>query len=171
MEVLIYFTIRYLRGLLLTYKKENKLFPIFSKKGDKTELKAEACNQTCQQKETGKRQSGAIQSLSHVRLCVTPWTVAHQAPLSVGSSRQEYWSGLPCPPPGDLPDSETEPASPACRRTLCHWASREAQTETCWLPSRWTWTPWGEEGACGPPTTRQQTHVCAKPSNTELFLQ
>ena len=40
---------------------------------------------------------------------VTPWTVALQAPLSVGVSRQKYWSGLPCPPPGDLPD----PGSPA----------------------------------------------------------
>ena len=42
--------------------------------------------------------------LSHVRLCATPWTVAHQAPLSMGFSRQEYWSGLPCPSPGDLSD-------------------------------------------------------------------
>ena len=41
-----------------------------------------------------------------------PWTVAHQAPLSRGFSRQEYWSGLPCPPPGDLPDLRTEPLSP-----------------------------------------------------------
>ena len=39
------------------------------------------------------------------------WTIAHQAPLSMGFSRQEYWSGLPCPPPGDLPDPEIEPAS------------------------------------------------------------
>ena len=50
---------------------------------------------------------------SHVRLFGTPWTVAHQAPLSMGFSRQEYWSGLPCPPPGDLPNPETEPAFPA----------------------------------------------------------
>ena len=42
--------------------------------------------------------------LSHVQLFVTPWTVAHQAPLSVGFSRQEYWSGLPFPSPGDLPN-------------------------------------------------------------------
>ena len=35
---------------------------------------------------------------------MTPWTVAHQAPLSMGFSRQEYWSGLPFPPPGDIPD-------------------------------------------------------------------
>ena len=41
--------------------------------------------------------------LSCVRLCVTPWTAACQAPLSMEFSRQEYWSGLPCPPPGDLP--------------------------------------------------------------------
>ena len=49
--------------------------------------------------------------LSRVRLFVTPWTVAHQAPLSMGSSRQEHWSGLPCPPPGDLPDPGVELAS------------------------------------------------------------
>ena len=41
---------------------------------------------------------------SHVRLFVTVWTVANQAPVSMGFSRQEYWSGLPCPPPGDLSD-------------------------------------------------------------------
>ena len=44
---------------------------------------------------------------------MTPWTVAHQAPLSMGFSRQEYWSGLPFPSPGDLPDPGTEPGSPA----------------------------------------------------------
>ena len=48
---------------------------------------------------------------SHVQLCATLWTVACQAPLSMGFSRQEYWSGLPCPPPGDPPNPETEPAS------------------------------------------------------------
>ena len=42
---------------------------------------------------------------------VTPWTVAHQAPLSMDFSRQEYWSGLPCPPPGDLPDPGIKPLS------------------------------------------------------------
>ena len=42
--------------------------------------------------------------LSHVRLFVTPWTLAYQAPPSMGFSRQEYWSGLPFPSPGDLPD-------------------------------------------------------------------
>ena len=52
--------------------------------------------------------------LSHFRLLelsVTPWTVAHQAPLSRVESVQEYWSGLPWPSPGDLPDPGIEPAS------------------------------------------------------------
>ena len=44
-------------------------------------------------------------------LCVTLWTVAQQAPLSMGFPRQEYWSGLPCPLPGDLPDPGIKPAS------------------------------------------------------------
>ena len=48
-------------------------------------------------------------SLSCARLFVTSWTVAHQAPLSVGFSRQEYWGGLPSPPPGDLPNPGMEP--------------------------------------------------------------
>ena len=45
------------------------------------------------------------------RICLfaTLWTVAHQAPLSMGFSKKEYWSGLPCPPPGDLPDPGIEP--------------------------------------------------------------
>ena len=49
--------------------------------------------------------------LSHFRLFVTLWTIANQAPLSMGFSRQEYWSGLPCPPPGDLPNLGIEPSS------------------------------------------------------------
>ena len=52
-------------------------------------------------------------SLSHVRLFASPWTVAHQAPLSLGFSRQEHWSGLPFPSPGDLPNLGIEPGSPA----------------------------------------------------------
>ena len=50
--------------------------------------------------------------LSHVQLFVTLWTGAYQAPLSMGFSRQRYWSGLPFPPPGDLPDSGIEHKSP-----------------------------------------------------------
>ena len=53
----------------------------------------------------------ALSPISHVRLFATLWTVACQAPLLVEFSRQEYWSGLPCPLPGDLPDPVVEPAS------------------------------------------------------------
>ena len=53
-----------------------------------------------------------LSHFSHVRLFVTLWTVACQAPLSMGFSRQEYWSGLPCPPPRDLPNPGIEPRSP-----------------------------------------------------------
>ena len=65
---------------------------------------------------------------------VTPWTVAHQAPLSMGSSRQGHWSGLPCPPPGDLPNPGTEPVSltsPALVGgliTSITWEAHEART-------------------------------------------
>ena len=54
-----------------------------------------------------------VKSLSRVRLFVTPWTTARQAPQSMAFSRQEYWSGLPFPSPGDLPDPGIEPGSPA----------------------------------------------------------
>ena len=50
--------------------------------------------------------------LSSVQLFTTPQTAASKAPLSMGFSRQESWSGLPCPPPGDLPNPGTEPRSP-----------------------------------------------------------
>ena len=52
-----------------------------------------------------------------------PWTVAHQAPLSMGFSRQEYWSGLPFPSPGDLPNPGMEPVSPVDSLALCHLGS------------------------------------------------
>ena len=52
-----------------------------------------------------------LSRFSHVQLCGTLWTVAHQAPLSTGFSRQEYWSGLPCPPPGNLPKPGIETVS------------------------------------------------------------
>ena len=54
-----------------------------------------------------------LSCFSHVLLCVTIWTVACQASLSMAFSRQEYWSGLPFPSPGDLPDPGIKPASPA----------------------------------------------------------
>ena len=63
-----------------------------------------------------------VKLLSHVRLFATPWAVAHQAPLSMEFSRQEYWSGLPFPSPGDLPNPEIDLVSPvlAERQSLYH---------------------------------------------------
>ena len=52
-----------------------------------------------------------LSHFSHVQFFVTPWTVAHQAPLSMGFPREEYWSGFSCPPPGDLSIPGIEPAS------------------------------------------------------------
>ena len=80
---------------------------------------------------SGLQSSGSVsewvKSLSHVWLFVTPWTVANQAPLSMGFSRQEYWSGLPFLSPGDLPDPGLEPRSPALAgRIFTDWATREA---------------------------------------------
>ena len=57
--------------------------------------------------------------LSRIQLSSTPWTARHQAPLSMGLSWQEYWSGLPFPPPGDLPDPGIEPVSSNCRTLHC----------------------------------------------------
>ena len=68
--------------------------------------------------------------LSHfnrVQLFVTPWTIAYHASLSMGFSRQEYWSGLPCPPPGDLPDPGIKPTSLTSPALAC-----------------WFFTSWGK---------------------------
>ena len=59
-----------------------------------------------------------VKSLSHVRLFATPRNVAYQAPPSMEFFRQEYWSGLPFPSPGDLPDPGMNPGVPHCRQTL-----------------------------------------------------
>ena len=72
-----------------------------------------------------------------VRLFATLWAIARQPPLSMGFSRQEYWSGLPCPPVGDLPDPGMEPmslASPAL-------AGRLFTTSATWRRRRWHPTP------------------------------
>ena len=72
--------------------------------------------------------------LSRVRFFVILWTAAHQAPLSMGFSWQEYWSGLPCPPPGDLPDPRMEPMSlafPALAGVLYQLSHWESPTNIC----------------------------------------
>ena len=67
-----------------------------------------------------------------VWLFATPWTVARQAPLSIGFSRQEYWSGLPCPPSGDLPGPGIEPSSPASP-TVGRFFTTEPSGKTLWM--------------------------------------
>ena len=61
----------------------------------------------------GLRNRGGACALSHVQLCVTPWTVARQAPPSTERFKQAYWNGLPFLTPGDLPNAEIKPLSPA----------------------------------------------------------
>ena len=65
-----------------------------------------------------------VNCFSPVWLFVTLWTIARQAPLSMGFSKQEYWSGLPCPPPGDPLSPGIESVSPVLQEdslSLCHW--------------------------------------------------
>ena len=69
--------------------------------------------QTLDKRELSGKYNTCTPSLSRVRLFATPQTAAYQAPLSVGFSRQQYWSGLPFPSPVDLPDPGIEPRSPA----------------------------------------------------------
>ena len=59
-------------------------------------------------------------------ILATPWTIALQAPVSMGFPRQEHWRGLPFPSPGDLPNPGIDPTSPALQAGCYHWATREA---------------------------------------------
>ena len=71
-----------------------------------------------------------VKLLSRVWLFATPWTVAHQAPPSMEFSRQEYWSGLPFPSPGDFPDPRIEPRSPALQTEK---QANHKRTNTTWF--------------------------------------
>ena len=72
-----------------------------------------------------ERERKKVKLLTRVQLFETPWTVAHQAPPSMGFSSQEYWSGLPFPSPGDLPDPGNEPrVSHTAGRGFNLWATR-----------------------------------------------
>ena len=75
-----------------------------------------------------------VRSLSRVRLFATPWTVAYQAPWSMGFSRQGYWSGLPFPSPGDLPNPGIKPGSPALLYRLSHTHTHTQKTIQDSLP-------------------------------------
>ena len=85
------------------------------------------------------RQKVKVKSLSRVRLFATPWTVVRQAPPSMGFFRQECWSGLPFPSPGDLPDPGIEPGLPHCRQTLYRPSHTEVfakEIESFWEEDR-----------------------------------
>ena len=85
-----------------------------------------------------------VNSLSRVWLFATPWTVAHQAPQSMEFSRQEYWSGLPFPSPGDLPNPGIQPGSPTLQAdTLRLMGETKVQTTTLFL--RDLYKKWGTE--------------------------
>ena len=74
-----------------------------------------------------------MKSLSRVRLFATPWTVGYQAPPSLGFSRQEYWSGLPFPSPGELPDPGIEPRSPTLEADVLTSEHDALLTRSLWL--------------------------------------
>ena len=74
-----------------------------------------------------------LSCLSCIWLLVIPWTVAHQAPLSMEFSRQEYWSGLHCPPPGDLPDLGIEPTSLTSPALAGRFFTTGATCEASWV--------------------------------------
>ena len=71
-----------------------------------------------------------LNHLSSVRLFVTPCTVRHQAPLSMGFSRPEYWSWLPLPPAGNFPDPEIKPEFPAAPALACGFLTTEPPGKT-----------------------------------------
>ena len=73
------------------------------------------------------------QSLSRVQFFVTPWTMARQAPLAIEFSRQEYWSGVPFPTPGDLPDPRIEPTSLASPTLAGGYFTSSANWEALFL--------------------------------------
>ena len=101
-------------GSLLRYFSRIDLYFFFSL-GALTTLRMRYCMHT-----------HMISCFSRVRLFAILWTVPHKPPLSMGFSRQEYWSGLLCPPPGELPDWGIEPVSPVLQVNpllLSHWRS------------------------------------------------
>ena len=88
--------------------------------------------------------SESVQSLSCFQLFVTPWTVACQVPPSTEVPRQEYWSGLPCPSPGYLPDPGIEPGSPALQENSLpsEPPGKPNMNVKCWsllIPPKYSW--------------------------------
>ena len=137
--------------------------------------------------------------LSHISLFVTPWTIAHQAPLSMEFSKQGYWSGLPFPSPGDLPNPGIEARSPALRADslpsetsgkpeepweepnldFCRWAlnivtcifTRERQTSFEQKEALWPWRRRSEWYGCNPrnPCSHQNLEKVRKRFSPRAF--
>ena len=101
-----------------------------------------------------------MKSLSRLRLFATPWTVAYQGPLSMGFSRQEYWSGLLLLSPGDLPNPGIESRSPA-------WWADALPYEPPGKPCEWCFFSWLHSMACRSSSTRDQT--CASYSGNAKY--
>ena len=88
-----------------------------------------------------KQEAVKVKLLSRVQLFTTPWSIAHQAPQSMEFSRQEYWSGLPFPSPGDLANPGIEPASPALQADVLPSkppGEPQASNKSCLYP-HWCW--------------------------------
>ena len=97
---------------------------------------------------------------SYVQFFVTPWTVACQAPLSLGFPRQDYWSGLPRPPPGDLLHSGIEARSPALQADfLPSEPLGKPQLSQVWFQGYWNNIIWYERSACSPFCPLHAYHV------------
>ena len=110
-----------------------------------TRLRNHSCGTFCERTYTPAAPitSCMLSHFSHVQICATLWTIAHQAPLSMGFSRQEYWSGLQSPSPGDLPDPEIKPVtltSPALAGRFftisTTWEAAQPQSESIYATSK-----------------------------------
>ena len=104
------------------YEEDNRQGPAVSTGADSsviTSMGKESESGCCTLETNTTMETNYACLLSRVHLSVTLWTVSRQAPLSMGFSRQGYWSGLPFPPPGDLPTLGIKPASPASRFFIC----------------------------------------------------
>ena len=90
----------------------------------------------------GSHQTDTCVRAQAVSNSATPWTVAHQASLAMGLSRQEYWSGLPCPSPGDLPNSGIKPMSPGSLALAGGFLTTESPGKICQSPNPWNIWMW-----------------------------
>ena len=109
-----------------------------------------------------------MKSLSRVRLFATPWTVAYKAPLSMEFSRQEYWSGLPFPSPGNLPYPGIEPGSPALQADPL---PSESPGKESWVPKNWCfWTVVLEKTLESPLDCKEIQPVHPKGNQSWIFI-